>query len=472
MDSIEIFLCDTIARMAWGEVSFPESEDNVIEVNQLEEEKRVEKYKSATWILKSNELSQNSPRENLINYREYLNSCTVFTRADNDEDLDEQTNTIMKDRNFKLLEFISNEGKIFKENYDKLLEAMKLPANAIVKESISESLKECYDNRRYNIIPAFFKTIQTLSNQNRGFSVVFRTHGRELHKVIEEFNLFCEGDHPAFNGKNNDQVIFNGKKCRDLRIKDQQKGMYFRFGKELSDVHLLMNTLERIQWKTTDDLLENYGGQIEEGTISHYCESIEENYEIIMETIGKYGSMAIQDDFYAYYNHKDDSSYGKLLLIDQADFNTQHIFFDDMAIEGKQNNIDVRDLSTSEKIVEKKFRNKYVVKADIYEAILDDQYFLKKIKECERARDWEIERLQDGILSSEDEVEEQQENKWETLQNLPNEEYLLKTVAPLLYQGLNHIATERPTNPIEFLVLYLLQKKDLVKIPTPEKETE
>ena len=75
-----------------------------------------------------------------------------------------------------------------------------------------------------------------------------------------------------------------------------------------------------------------------------------------------------------------------------------------------------------------------------------------------------------GVLSSDDEVEDESEYEWDNLMKLPNDQYLLKTVAPLLYQGLNFIAKERPKNPLEFLALYMLQNQHLVKIPTPTPE--
>ena len=377
----------------------------------------------------------------------------------------------MKDRNFKLLEFISNEGKAFKSNYDKLLKAMKLPANAVVKGDISDKLRECYENRRYNVIPAFFKTMLYLKKRKREFSIVFRTHGRELPTVIEELNTFCEGNHPAFNGESGTHLVtFNGSKrnTKDYRIKPKQTGMYFRFGRELEDVSLLMNTIDRIQCETHDQLIEHYGGQIEEGTLHLYSESIEENYSVMMETLKRHGSMAIQDDFWAYYRHNDDNDYGKLLIIDQSDFSVQHIFFDDMAIPGSKCNIDVRDIATGQKISDKKFRDKYVVRANIYDAILEHDYFIKHIETCEKAMDEDIERYQHGIHSEDDEEKQKDEDEWESLMNLPNEEYIMRTVAPLLYQGLNLIATERPKNPIEFLSLYMLQNQHLVKIPKPK----
>lgn len=389
--------------------------------------------------------------------------------------MDEITNTIMKERNFKLLEFISNEGRKFKSNYDKLFKSMRLPANAKVKGDISDKLREAYENRRLNAIPAFFKTMLYLKKRKRDFSIIFRTHGRELNTLIEEFNNFCEGNHPAFNGESGThQVKFNGTKlnARDMRIKSKQTGMYFRFGPELSDVNLLLNTLDRVQCENTDQLIEHYGGQIEEGTVSLHNESIEEDYMIIMNTLKNHGSMAIQDDFWAYSLSNLNSDFGKLLLIDQNDFSVQHIFFDDLAVEGDNCNIDVRDISSGEKLPDKKFRDKYVVRADIYDAILEHDYFIKHIDACEKARNEEIERYQQGVLSSDEEETYRKEDEWEKLQKLPNEEYLMRTVAPILYQGLNLIATERPQNPIEFLSLYMLQNQDLVKLPKPSSSVK
>lgn len=59
----------------------------------------------------------------------------------------------------------------------------------------------------------------TLRKQKRDFSVVFRTFGDDLQETKLEWNRFCEGTHPGFNGKNKtSQVTFNGQKCKDLRI--------------------------------------------------------------------------------------------------------------------------------------------------------------------------------------------------------------------------------------------------------------
>mmetsp|Transcript_23355 Transcript_23355/g.20744 ORF Transcript_23355/g.20744 Transcript_23355/m.20744 type:complete len:110 (+) Transcript_23355:142-471(+) len=107
--------------MAWGEVTFPEGNDE-----GLDEEQKSEKYKTATWTLKNEELSLDFPKKGLISFRQYLDILFYVKRANNDKEMDEQAIT-MKERNFRLLEFISNEGKVFKERYDQLRESVKLP---------------------------------------------------------------------------------------------------------------------------------------------------------------------------------------------------------------------------------------------------------------------------------------------------------------------------------------------------------
>jgi hypothetical protein len=58
-----------------------------------------------------------------------------------------------------------------------------------------------------------------------------------------------------------------------------------------------------------------------------------DQYVAILETLKKRSSIAIQDDKQAYLRAGSKRNGGKLLLIDQADYATQHIFFDDLAPE-------------------------------------------------------------------------------------------------------------------------------------------
>lgn len=241
----EVAMAELIATRSWGQVVFKNSDDKPQDFAA----RTPEDYKQASWELKHEFLTADCPEAGLVSYRQFLNKAFEHEPAKNDAENDELTRSLMKERNEMLLSFPTKEGKLFKSNYDKLLKNMKLPSNCVIKGDISDHLRERYESKRYYTIPAFFRTLLHLRKRKRDFSIVFRTHGRELPKIIEEFNLFCDGNHPAFNGEAGTHLVtFNGtkKNTKDYRIKQKQTGLYFRFGKELSDVSLIMNTLERM----------------------------------------------------------------------------------------------------------------------------------------------------------------------------------------------------------------------------------
>ena len=57
------------------------------------------------------------------------------------------------------------------------------------------------------------------------------------------------------------------------------------------------------------------------------------------------------------------------------------------------------------------------------------------------------------------------ESEWERLQKCPDEEYLMRTVLPVLYQGMRIVDIERPVAPLEFLAVYLLKNQNKVQLP-------
>lgn len=185
-----------------------------------------------------------------------------------------------------------------------------------------------------------------------------------------------------------------------------------------------------------------------------------EIYQQIIETLKKHSVMAIQDDFKAYDAASRENDRAKLLLVDQSDYSTQHIFFDDNADSADQCIVDVRDLVSGEVLPYKKFMDMYVVKVHPHKAILESDYFVKQIEACEAKRDEEIRRMEAGIaLEQYEQVNKKQETEteWEKLQKLPDAEYLMKTVLPVLYMGMRTVDLERPNAPLEYLSLYLLK---------------
>ena len=72
----------------------------------------------------------------------------------------------------------------------------------------------------YHLIPSFYRTLMYLKKAKREFAVVFRTFGSDHANFVYEFNRFCSGEHPAFNGRNNTPLVkFDGSKnCKELRF--------------------------------------------------------------------------------------------------------------------------------------------------------------------------------------------------------------------------------------------------------------
>ena len=107
----------------------------------------------------------------------------------------------------------------------------------------------------------------------------------------------------------------------------------------------------------------------------------------------------------------------------------------------------------------------YVIKVHPHRAILEPEYFIKKYEDAEEQRDLEIQRVESGIedeaasvrhASQMDSIEGQ-ETEWEKMQKMNDADYLMRTVLPVLYQGMRVIDLERPAAPLEYLSLYLLK---------------
>jgi hypothetical protein len=66
--------------------------------------------------------------------------------------------------------------------------------------------------------------------------------------MIYEFNKFCSGEHPAFNGRNGTPLVkFDGSKnCKELRITDpSQKGYMYRGSTSVEDAKMVTGNHKR-----------------------------------------------------------------------------------------------------------------------------------------------------------------------------------------------------------------------------------
>ena len=76
-----------------------------------------------------------------------------------------------------------------------------------------QRLLKLFQNSKYHILPSFFKTLIYLKKQKREFSIVLRSEEDYMENVIFEFNQFCSGTHPCYNGKAGTPTLkFDGSK--------------------------------------------------------------------------------------------------------------------------------------------------------------------------------------------------------------------------------------------------------------------
>jgi len=210
---------------------------------------------------------------------------------------------------------------------------------------------------------------------------VFRTFGVDLDNAIFEFNKFCAGEHPCFNGRNNTPLVkFDGSKnSKDMRFKiPEQKGTIYRGSEEVNDTIMVLGEHERVPLITDVNMIDEDENEV----IRDHLEI----YQTMLEQLKKNSTMGINEDYPAWKAANFSSSNAKLLLLDQADYNTHHIFFDDNAEKDKECIVDVRDIITGEEIDYEKFINMYVVKVHPHRAITEPEYFIKQIEQAEAKR--------------------------------------------------------------------------------------
>ncbi|CAG9310386.1 unnamed protein product [Blepharisma stoltei] len=240
-----------------------------------------------------------------------------------------------------------------------------------------ELVKRLFREGNYFLIPSFFNLIRSLSACQREFSIVFRTFGNDMEEVINEFNLFCNGKHPLYNGKNKtEKFISNGELgTRNLTINNNNIGCIKRNSE--TDCRVLIGSL---------------GQSISEPSISGNNISFEiignssNSYNMLFNKINESSSFAFIDDYSYWKQNQKDPKCGKLFLIDETITSVHQIFFDDKIGNDSESILDVRNIENRESLPFEKVINKFIFRCDPYKAIIDPDYFFKAVAECELNR--------------------------------------------------------------------------------------
>ena len=353
---------------------------------------------SKTWTLTENYFSHKKPKPELINYYKYMKikykSKTEEEIPDRDERYKKnQEIKAFKDRLFQEFLDKGQPGEKLRNLYEDYLKKVKLPKdiiNAINKEnSIYPSFfKEIYENDYIFLFPSLFRTMIELKKQNRIFTIIFRTFGLDFEEVIKEFNSFCEGKHPLFNGLNEKypKLLFNGENgSKDYRIKEQSIGIIYRFDEDINSIYLVLGCLKRIyEIKTPNDLYLHYKGRIEKGEVN-IIKGGKEIFEFINKNSseGKINSFCLNDHYDTWYRYDKKETCGKPMLIDPENKDVEVFFFDDNITENEFSIVDCRDANSGKSVKDKIIKDKYLIKVDTLKAAVYENYFLDIINKAE-----------------------------------------------------------------------------------------
>ncbi|XP_061195331.1 uncharacterized protein LOC133203577 [Saccostrea echinata] len=222
-----------------------------------------------------------------------------------------------------------------------------------------EHLTMCGKNGKHYhyILPSVYRVIYKLCEDNRDFSVVFRTYGLDAKNVLTSLSHGLTGKHPDFPTP------------LDIDV-------------NLTPGKVYRKPDEPIVFEVQDKKSRNG-----EGTSVYTGDR--EIYTMLSQTEG---ICAFQDDFLCWQGNTYHHRSAKPLYIDPFDKDVHHIFFDDNIRTFEHDSIvDVRVFESPEAKEARSISNKEavqyekmnMVQADLLEAIKDVDYFVKAVRTCE-----------------------------------------------------------------------------------------
>jgi hypothetical protein len=361
-------------------------------------EKKDEKS-PVVWKLVQNSISLEPP-EDCVSYYSFLEQKF----GGDTESIEEGIANFMK---------TGNPGLKLKTEFDKACRALFLSKNQqdIVRAEAENKDDHSPEYRqlcarlaegKFQILPHFFKLMMTLRKQKREFAVVL--HCKEvLPEVVAEFDLFCAGEHPLYNGRNGTSLVkFDGSKG----YKDYQlRAKAVSFG----PAGCVFGTLAVRPGESP--LADRYR---EEGL--RVCNSVSESYVAFRETLKECCSVLVVEAGQPLH-----------FLSDKVDYNTQDLFLgrSDCAVAGL-------DAVSGKPLALESGLDLFTVNE--FALIRDADLFIKAVEEAARLRQDEIDQLEKGLDSAQDKAQQ-----WKAFQSLSPVEYLNRAIVPLLVPGLQRL---------------------------------
>lgn len=264
--------------------------------------------------------------------------------------------------------FVSGEspGVIYAAEMERLRAALRWPAGA------PRDARLCSDDGFYTFLPSFFHALLSLRQSGRRFSVVLRTFGSDLPRVVAALDAFSSGKHP----------LYPGLVDPALRIPPQQ--MWAGRYTEQGDFALLQDPGGRLGASKRESIAENHDGVVLAEAAA------------LQELQGRGGGAAaprmsaVQDDYAWWSAHRCSPSAGKPLWLSGAS-EWIHLFFDDNIFKSARRSIVAVRARTAEGCAFRglsgaatvKLQGSVLRKVTTRSAVLDIDYFVRRIGECE-----------------------------------------------------------------------------------------
>lgn len=258
------------------------------------------------------------------------------------------------------------------------LAALRLPPGVV---GSPEALAAGLEGEQVLIVPAFFDLLVQLKRVSRSFTLVFRTFGEDLPKVVKEHNAFCEGRHPMYPGVHMDGSD-GGPDYRVNWSDPMTFGCFFR-GIENNADALILGTLEQPQWGHGLDLYQD----TQRFPHIHLTKGgIHKVHGAMRDLLARPRTVAIKDywDVWRHTGEGQDASlhnFGKLLTVDNNP-DMQGIFFDDNILPHNPKIVDVRHIGLKDKVFTAMYSLANVLhRADMFDAVLNRQYYINAVDE-------------------------------------------------------------------------------------------
>lgn len=287
-----------------------------------------------------------------MNYRDYVENIVNPRKTKADEpnlDLRNQINKKIKAQSREYYYDFFKQGKPgakLKNDFDKVCKAMDMQKSVLEDLGIQirrdgddgeeralpggkDSIADLFSDGKAFIFPSFFHTMLTLKKQKRDFRIVFRTFGSDTLNVISEYNRFCEGTHPAYNGRNNNPLaLFNGTKgSRNFILEPDHIGLIHRHN-HMNEMAIVMGTVKKQLPGQNQTLEEVYAEEMAEKPIE-IIKGYKQIYDKILSMTDDKASLAFVDDYHYWKKYDEKQHSAKLTIIDESDHDILQIFFDE-----------------------------------------------------------------------------------------------------------------------------------------------